>query len=109
MFTFSSVSAPTPCGALRNQNQNRKKKNLLLYLGMSPALLFDERVRIMTGEGCRAEAKIWASKEAVCCSRQEGAARPWVRLSVIHQQWVSACGLAASEVIGLVEDSPDQL
>lgn len=37
MFTFSSVSSPIPSDALRN-----RKKNLLLYLGLSSALLFDE-------------------------------------------------------------------
>lgn len=47
MFTFSSVSAPIPCGALRN-----RKKNLLLYLGLSPTLLFDEgALGVGTGEG----------------------------------------------------------
>lgn len=39
MFTFSSVSAPTPCSAFE-----KPEKNLLLYLGLSPALLFDEGV-----------------------------------------------------------------
>lgn len=39
MFTFSSVSSPIPCDALRN-----RKKNLLLYLDLCPALLFDEGV-----------------------------------------------------------------
>jgi hypothetical protein len=29
--------SPIPCGALRN-----RKKNMPLYLGLSPALLFDE-------------------------------------------------------------------
>lgn len=47
MFTFSSVLVPPQwrfCGALRN-----RKKNLLLYLDLSPALLFEEGCRIRGG------------------------------------------------------------
>lgn len=42
MFTFSSVSAPHP---LRRFEEPELEKNLLLYLGLSPALLFDEQVK----------------------------------------------------------------
>lgn len=42
MFTFSSVSAPHPLR--RFEEPELEKKTLLLYLGRSPALLFDEQV-----------------------------------------------------------------
>lgn len=51
MFTFSSVLVPPQwqfCGALRN-----RKKNLLLYLGLSPALLFEEGCRVRGRESGR--------------------------------------------------------
>lgn len=51
MFTFSSVLVPPQwqlCCALRN-----RKKNLLLYLGLSPALLFEEGYRLKGRESGR--------------------------------------------------------
>lgn len=48
MFTFSSVLVPPQwqfCDTLRN-----RKKNLLVYLGLSPALLFEEGCRVRRRE-----------------------------------------------------------